>query len=249
MESVRGKVAIVTGASSGIGWATALAFAQAGMHVIAAARRESELQELVRACEAAGGGPGGGTALAVPTDVADRASVDALVRTAIERYGGVDVLVASAGTNVKRRAFSQLSQEDWQRVVDINLTGIFNCAQASLEPMLRRGGGLMVFISSMAAKRQNAVTGAAYTATKHGVWGIASTLLAEEQRNGIRVTVIYPGVVDTPILQSRPNPPSAEALREALQPQDVAETCLFLARLPARCTIPEITMVPTRYTG
>lgn len=242
VEDVRGRVAVITGANSGIGRDTAIRFAGEGIKVALAARRESELAEVERLCREAGG-----EAIAMPTDVADRAQVDRLVGAAVERWGRLDILVASAGINFTNRRLEQATVEDYTRLIDINVTGVFHSASACLEPMRRSGGGLMILVSSMAAKRQSAVTGPAYTASKHALTGLGQALAAEEQHNNIRVTVFYPGVVNTPILRVRPRPPTAEQLPRAIQPEDCAEIFLFLARLPERCTVPELSITPTNF--
>jgi NADP-dependent 3-hydroxy acid dehydrogenase YdfG len=242
VESVRGRVAFITGANSGIGRATAIRFAQEGVNVALAARRAEQLVEVEGLCREAGA-----EVVALPSDVTDRPAIDRIVAAAIERWGRLDVLVASAGMNFTRRRLEQASVDEYTRLFDVNVNGVFHSAQASLEPMRRSGGGLMILVSSMAAKRQSSVTGPAYTASKHALTGMGQAIAAEEQANNIRVTVFYPGAVNTPILQVRPRPPAPEQLPRAIQPEDCAETFLFLARLPARCTVPELMMVPTDF--
>ena len=238
MGSVDGQVVLVFGASSGIGRATATLFAQGGASVAVAARRGSTLAEL-----AADLAVQGYTALALPTDVSFRDQVDRAVATTVERFGRVDVLVNAAGLNTQHRRMSDLSQGDWERIVGINLTGAFNTTQAVLPAMRAQGGGLIVQFSSVSG-RWGDMSGPAYQASKHGVVGLCQATMVEERLNGIRVTAILPGLVDTPILQNRLVPPSRETLDRALQPEDLAQACVFLATLPARAYIPELIMMP-----
>lgn len=238
MGTLDGQVALVFGASSGIGRATATALAEAGAAVAVGARRGSALAEL-----AAELGVDGHTVLALPTDVSHRDQVDRAVATVVERFGRIDVMVNAAGLNTQHRRMSDLSQGDWERVVGINLTGAFNTTQAVLPTMRSHGGGLIIQFSSVSG-RWGDMSGPAYQASKHGVVGLCQATMVEERQNGIRVSAVLPGLVDTPILQNRLVPPTRETLDKALQPEDLAQACVFLATLPARAYIPELIMMP-----
>jgi NAD(P)-dependent dehydrogenase (short-subunit alcohol dehydrogenase family) len=238
MGTLDGQVVLVFGASSGIGRATAWKFAEAGAAVAVAARRGSTLSEL--AAELA---VQGHTALALPTDVSHRDQVDRAIAATVERFGRIDVLVNAAGLNAQHRRMSDLSQGDWERVVGINLTGAFNTTQAVLPSMRARGGGLIIQFSSVSG-RWGDLSGPAYQASKHGVVGLCQATMVEERQHGIRVTAILPGLVDTPILLNRLVPPTRETLDKALQPEDLAAACVFLATLPGRAYIPELIMMP-----
>jgi NAD(P)-dependent dehydrogenase (short-subunit alcohol dehydrogenase family) len=233
-----GQVVLIFGASSGIGRATATGFAEAGASVAVAARRGSTLAEL-----AAEIGTSGHTALALPTDVSHRDQVDRAIASTIERFGRIDVLVNAAGLNTQHRRISDLQQAEWDRVLMTNLTGAFNTTQAVLPQMRSQGGGLIVQFSSVSG-RWGDLSGAAYQASKHGIVGICQATMVEERLNGIRVTAILPGLVDTPMPMNRLTPPSREIMDKALRPEDVAMGCLFLASLPARTYIPELIMMP-----
>lgn len=240
-ESLKGRVAFITGASSGIGRAAAVAYAAAGLKVGLAARRETELAEAVAACEAAGG-----EAVAFPVDVADEAAVRAAVAATAAKWGRLDVLVASAGWNMRQRNYDVVSGEDFRRVMDVNVNGMFYATQAAIAPMKATGGGVMILVSSIASRRQSTFTGPAYTASKHAVNGLGQALAAAHQKDHIRVTVLVPGAVNTPILRRVPVPIPEDALNnDAIQPEDIADICLLLAALPARCTIPVVDIVPT----
>jgi NAD(P)-dependent dehydrogenase (short-subunit alcohol dehydrogenase family) len=238
MGALDGQVALIFGASSGIGRATAIALAEAGAAVTVAARRGSQLAEL-----AAEIGTQGFQALALPTDVSHRDQVERAVATTIERFGRIDVMVNAAGLNTQQRRISDLSQGDWHHVLSINLTGAFNTMQSVLPQMRAQGGGLVIQLSSVSG-RWGDLSGAAYQASKHGIVGLCQATMIEERLNGIRVTAVLPGLVDTPMPMNRLSPPTRDTLDKALQPEDIAQGCVFLASLPARTYVPELIMMP-----
>jgi len=232
--------AIVFGASSGIGRATARALAQGGVAVALASRDEKALRRLVQDIEA-----DGGQAVAIATDVAVREQVDRAVSAALQRLGDVGLVVNSAGINIPNRRISQLGQADWDQIIATNLTGAFNTTQASLPPLRDRGTGLIVQVSSISGRVGDG-SGPAYQASKAGILGLCQGVMYEERHNGIRISAVMPGLVDTPILKNRPVMPPPEELARALQPEDVAAACLFLASLPPRAYVPEIIVLPSR---
>jgi NAD(P)-dependent dehydrogenase (short-subunit alcohol dehydrogenase family) len=222
-----GRVALVAGASSGIGLATALAFADAGADVHAAARR-------VDAIEAAAGD----RVVAHALDVGDRGAIAQLAG----EIGSLHALVVAAGVNIKRRRFEETSDEDWDRVLATNLTGAFNMMRAFL-PALRETRGDVVLIGSVSGNFTDR-SGASYQASKAGLHALARGAAFDEQ-HGVRFTTVAPGVVDTPILENRPQVPDAEMRAQMLQPEDVAAACLFAVSLPPRAYVPELTILPT----
>jgi NADP-dependent 3-hydroxy acid dehydrogenase YdfG len=235
-----GRIAIVTGGGSGIGEATAAALAREGARVAVVGRRPGPLEDLVEALTEEGH-----TACAVAADVADPDAVQHLVADVRARWGRVDVLVNSAGVNVARRDLASVSLADWDAVLRINLTGTFLVTHAVLPIMREQGSGTVVNISSIAGYRPMALTGPAYNAAKSGVNAFTESINLAERRNGIRACAVCPGEVATPILEKRPEPPSAEARATMLQPEDVAETVLFVATLPQRATVELLTVYPT----
>jgi NADP-dependent 3-hydroxy acid dehydrogenase YdfG len=238
MDRLKGQMAIVVGASSGMGRATALAFVAEGAKVALAARRQGEIDALVAEVKRAGG-----EAIALAADVAKRPEVDAVVRTAVERFGRVDVLVNCAGVNTRDRQIALLDQAGWERIIGINLTGAFNCTQAVLPGMRERKNGLIIHVSSISGLWGD-LSGAAYQASKHGIVGLANATMMEERRNGIRVTVIYPGLCDTPILNNRVVPPTREQRDLMMKPEDIAQACVFAASLPPRTYVSDLVLMP-----
>jgi NADP-dependent 3-hydroxy acid dehydrogenase YdfG len=231
------QVAIVTGAGSGIGSAVAWTLANAGFQVIAVGRRAAALDATVT------GDPQ--KIAAHPLDVVDRSAVDQLVASVIGTHGRIDVLVNCAGTNTAKRAVAEVTPEEWERILQVNVTGAFNCIQAVIPQMRKQQGGTIINISSVAGLRAMPLGGVAYNASKFAMTALGITVGEEEKGNGIRVTNIYPGEVETPILDARPVPVSAEHRARILQPEDVAQTVLLACTLPARARIPELVIIPT----
>jgi NAD(P)-dependent dehydrogenase (short-subunit alcohol dehydrogenase family) len=224
-----GRTVVVSGASSGIGQAAAVSLSEAGAAVHGLSRRT-------------GTGVNAGTFLSHRCDVTRADEVTAVI-DGIGRPGGIDGVVIAAGTNVPGRHLDQLSVEAWHELIGTNLSGAFHVLHACL-PYLRHRGGDAVLVSSVSALWPDA-SGAAYQASKAGMLALARAAALEEHRNGVRVTAILPGLVDTPLLDRRPEPPDAGQREAALRPDDVARVCVFLLTLPARVYIPEITVLPT----
>jgi NADP-dependent 3-hydroxy acid dehydrogenase YdfG len=240
MSTLQGKVVWISGAGTGIGRAVARLFAAQGACLVLTGRRADKLKGVYAEVVAAGGR---GEVLAL--DVCRREWVEAAAAALLKRYGRVDVLVNNAGMNVRGRKLDVLSGEDWDQVVQTNLTGAFNMIHAVLPAMRRQQDGLIVNISSMAAKRVSGIAGTAYTASKHGMNGLSLSVSAEEGANGIRCTALMPGVVNTEILEKRAVSYSAEERARMIQPEDIAQAVHFLALLPRRSTVPEMQLVPT----
>ena len=240
MGMLDGKVALVAGASSGMGAATARLFAASGAAVVLGARSAGALQTLADEINA-----GGGAALAVPTDATDGAAAQALVDAAVERHGTIDVLVNSVGTNLKQRALAVLDPADWEMMLAVNVTAAFNLTRAVLPQLRAQGRGLIIHYSSGAVQRPD-VSGVAYQASKHGVAGLAYGTMEEEKENGVRVTVIFPGLCNTPLVEKRPTPTPPEVLAKALEPEDVAQAALLVASLPERAYVPDMRLLPSQ---
>jgi NADP-dependent 3-hydroxy acid dehydrogenase YdfG len=239
MSKLAGKVAVVTGGGSGVGKAVAALFLHEGAKVVIAGRDAAKLAT-------AAGELGGGERLAhFATDVTVAAQCDALVRQATERFGRVDIFVNNAGMNLKARTLRELTPEAWDGMIRVNLDGAFYCTRAVLPQMLERKNGVIVNVVSVAGKRANPLGGAAYVAAKFGMGALGLVLSNEEKDSGVRVSNVYPGEIDTPILEHRPKPVTEEQRAVILKPEDVAEAVLFVASLPPHVSVPELVIKPT----
>lgn len=238
MSKLTGKSVLVTGGGSGIGLASARLLLQEGARVAITGRDESKLRRAAEELNA------GERLISRAADIADVEQVRALVEDVTRRLGRIDILVNNAGLNIKERTFRELTPESWHLLLGANLHGAFYCMHAVLPQMRARRDGLIININSIAGKRSNPLGGIAYIAAKHGLRGLAMGLAAEEKDNGIRISNIYPGEVNTPILDARPTPVSEEKRRAMLQPEDVAAAVLLIATLPPRGSIPELVITP-----
>jgi NAD(P)-dependent dehydrogenase (short-subunit alcohol dehydrogenase family) len=236
---LKGKTALVTGGATGIGLAIAVAFAKQGCRVAIAGRREDKLRE------GAANWQGEPPILTHGVDVADRASVAELFRWADEALGKIDILVNSAGTNTQKRSMADMAPEAWDMVMQVNVTGVYNCMYAVLPQMRLHKDGLIINIDSIAGRRASTLGGVAYSASKFALTALGTTVALEEGKNGIRVTNLCPGEVDTPLLRARPSPVSADHLARILQPSDVAEAALMIACLPPRAHVHDLIIKPT----
>lgn len=253
-SAVRRVVAVV-GASSGIGRSVALLGAEAGDDLVLMARRQPLLELLVqeiveRRGTSSGRGCNGPShaphiPVVVAADAREEASARQLVDAALSTYGRLDVVVYAAGWNVPKRAIGEATAESWKLIVDTNMTGAFLVTSAALPVMRQQGDGLLVFVSSSGAKRPDR-SGAAYQASKAGLAALAHAAMEEAREDGIRTTVVYPGVTDTAFLEHRPVPTDAETRRKALKPDDVARAVQFVIDLPARAHVPELLIYPAR---
>ena len=235
MSALRGQVALVTGAGRGIGRAVALGLAGEGAAVALAARSRAELAALAAEIRDAGG-----QALAVPTDVSQDAAVEALVEEVVGTLGRLDVLVTAAGV-ASFGPVAAAKPGDWDAMLAVNLRAVMVCCRAAVGAMLRQRRGTILNIASVAATRPIAGA-AAYAAGKAGVVAFSRVLAEEVRGDGIRVGVLLPGAVDTPLWDAVPNPPDR---RRMLTPQDVARAAVLMATLPPGAALEELTLLPT----
>jgi NADP-dependent 3-hydroxy acid dehydrogenase YdfG len=235
-------VAVVTGAGSGVGRATVLKFAAEGWRVALVGRRPEALAETVALAPKAARKH----LLALPCDLGDAAAVAAMARAALKRFARIDTLVNAAGTNIPRRSLGELSRADYDAVMDANVTGVLALVQAFLPAMRAQAAGTVIIVGSEAGKQASAKAGAAYVVSKFGVTGLTQTINAEERPHGLRACCIFPGDIDTPLLNKRPVPPPAEARARMMQPEDIAACVWFAATLPQRATVEEILVRPSR---
>jgi NAD(P)-dependent dehydrogenase (short-subunit alcohol dehydrogenase family) len=232
------KTALVTGGGSGIGLGIAVALAEAGYRVAICGRTEEKLRR------AAAGYAGEQPLLTRPCDVTDREDVAQLFAWAAEHLGRLGIVVNSAGVNVINRSMADLDPGDFDRIVAANCTGFYNVLRAALPGMREQGGGLIVNISSVAGKRALAIAGPAYCASKFGATALGTAVGLEERPNGIRITNVYPGEVDTPILDQRPRPVPPERRRVMVHPEDIGSLVVAIAALPAHVVVPELVIKP-----
>lgn len=235
-----GKGAIVTGAGSGIGEAVANCLAREGAEVITVGRTLEKLEQAKHSAAETGS-----RLHPYAADVSDPEAMRALYGWASDRLPQVDILVNNAGTNVVDRSFPEVSREDFDSIVRVNLNGVFYLMQAVLPEMRSRGEGLIVTVASIAGVRSEVIPGPAYNASKHGARALSLSGHLEEGGNGVRFCLIHPGAVNTPIMDLRPNPPSAERRAKMLHPDDLAQAVLFVATLHPRANIPEMVITPT----
>ncbi|HMS78515.1 MAG TPA: SDR family NAD(P)-dependent oxidoreductase [Burkholderiaceae bacterium] len=239
-RGLEGRLAWVTGGGTGIGRATAAWLGRAGATVAISGRRVGELEDAAAALRAEG--------LRVevaPADVSDAASVAAAHATLSGRHGPVSVLVCAAGTNVPDRHWSTLSPEGFSKVVQINLVGVANAVHAVLPGMRAAGTGSICVVSSFAGWAYKDFPGPAYSASKAALDPLVQSLNDEQGRHGIRACHFCPGEVSTPILMTRPVPPSTEELARMLRPEDVADAIGYVVTAPPHVCLAEVVIAPT----
>ena len=233
------KTAIVTGGGTGIGLAIAQALAAEGCRVVIAGRREEKLRA------AAENWPNSQPPLVHQVDVADRESVNKLFLWAKEQLGQFDILVNSAGINIAKRTMAEMDPAQWDQVLAVNVTGAYNCMHCVLPDMRSRRDGLIINISSVAGRRALTLGGIAYCASKFAMTALGTATGNEVAPDGVRVTNVYPGEVNTPILENRPAPVSDERKAAMVQPEDFAEIAVAIACLHPRAHVSDITLKPT----
>ena len=238
-DNLRGKNVLLTGGGSGMGKTTALARAKNGANVAIAGRNKENLTSTVSLAQATE------KISAKEADVTDRNSLEDLFQWFDVEFGTLDYLVHAAGINVAMRSMEELSPDDWDRLIQINLTGSYNVLRLTLNRMRPQKKGLIVLINSVAGKRSVPLAGIGYNASKFGMSGLGIGVAEEERNNGIRISNLYPGEVNTPILENRKEPPGEEHRQSILQAEDVASVILHLCQLPERVHIPELVIKPT----
>jgi NAD(P)-dependent dehydrogenase (short-subunit alcohol dehydrogenase family) len=237
MKHLQDRVAIVTGASSGLGRGIAETFAAEGARVVLAARRKAVLDEVAAEIERRGG-----LAVAIPADVTKEADVLALFRVAKEKFGRVDILVNNAGVpNLKPT--EDMSLADWQAIVDVNLTAAFLCSREALRIMKPQGGGRIVSIGSISAwsARANAI---GYNATKAALEGLTRSLTLDGRGYGVVASIIHPGAASSGFTKGRPPGPGATPQEYLMSPEHIARVAVLMCSLPPEVNLFEATVLP-----
>ena len=245
MAKLEGKVAVITGASSGIGEATAEALAAEGASVVVAARREDRLSDLVERIN----GQNGGKALSVECDVSDEEQAHALIRKAKDELGRVDILVNNAGVMQLSKIEKGLSDE-WRRMFDVNVLGLLYATDAAVQVMKEQGSGHLINVSSVAGRKSGPLRGA-YAGTKFAVNAISEALRQELLEDNIRVTMVEPGAVETELTSHITDEEAQEGINaiyelDILQPEDIASAIAYCVVQPERVSVNEILIRPTQ---
>lgn len=232
--ALRERTAIITGAGRGIGRAIARAFAAEGATVVLAARSRADLAAVAAEVREAGG-----RALAIPTDVTQDTAVETLVEQAVTETQRIDILVTSAGL-ASFGPVAETKPADWDAMLSLNLRAAIMCCRAVLPTMIRQRSGTILNLSSIASRR--ALPGSAvYTATKAGLEAFSRVLAEELRPHGVRVGVLVPGAVDTPIWDAMGSTPPRDKM---LRPEDVARAAVLMATLPPHAALEELTLLP-----
>jgi NAD(P)-dependent dehydrogenase (short-subunit alcohol dehydrogenase family) len=233
------KTAIVTGAASGVGQAVALRLLEQGWRVAVVGRSVERLGETLRLA-----GTRAKSMVLIPCDISDPAAVREAGAQALRDLGKVDVLVNSAGTNVPKRSLEELSLDDYRKMMSSNLDGAYYWVQAVLPQMRKQQAGTIVNIVSDAGKLASPKAGPAYVMSKFGMAGLTQSINAEERARGIRACAIFPGDINTPLLEKRPAPPDASARERMLRPEDVAECVMLCINMPHHAIVEELMVRP-----
>jgi len=238
MESLKDKVVLVVGGGTGIGLGIGTAFAREGCKVVLSSRTQANLDAAKEIPEV------GNSLMVKASDATDRQQVADLIQWTTENAGPIDILVYSAGMNVPKRMFEDLEPEEFDRVMNVNAIGAFNCIHAVLPEMRERRSGLIINVVSIAGLRNLKLAGLGYCASKFAQSAIGTFANLEALPEGVSVTNLYPGETNTPILDKRPVPPPPEKRAQMVHPEDIAAMALAVAKLHPRATVPEIVITP-----
>ena len=240
MGILDGKVAIITGAGTGIGKVAADLFAEAGADLVLAGRRQAPLDEVAALAREHG------VEVEVrPTDLEDGDAAAALGAWSLERFGKVDILVNNAGHSSRVRSMRYVGPEEWNSVFKVNVEGVYRLTQSVLANMIERSTGTVITVSSMAALTPGLLGGAPYSAAKAASLNMIRGMNAELTKFGVRASAIMPGEVDTPILENRPRPPDSDDRSTMMQPEDIAQAIFLCAAMPQRTIVEQVVMIPT----
>ncbi|MGM4888014.1 SDR family oxidoreductase [Tardiphaga sp. 20_F10_N6_6] len=238
--SSKTRIAWVTGGGTGIGKAGAAALLADGWTVVISGRRADVLKGVADEL-----GAGGKPVETMALDVSNADDVGKVAQAILARHGRIDLLVNSAGVNLPKRSWEDVTQDGWDQIVDINLNGVMYCMRAVLPAMRAQKDGCIINVASWAGRIVSKMTGPAYTATKHAVLALTHSFNMDECVNGLRACCLSPGEVATDIMKNRPVPPSDEVMARMLQPDDLGKTIAFIASMPPHVCINEVLISPT----
>ena len=233
------KTAVITGAGSGVGRAIAIQLAREGWRLALVGRRSGPLEETATMT-----GLSSRDVVVASCDIGDSSAVKATAERIVSLIGEIEVLVNAAGTNAPKRALEVLSLEDYHNMINTNLNGAYYCVQAFLPEMRQRKNGTIINIVSDAGKQASPKAGPAYVMSKFGLAGLTQSINAEERGNGVRACAIFPGDIDTPLLEKRPQPPGADLRAKMMRPEDVANCAVFCINLPSHVIVEEMLVRP-----
>lgn len=233
------KTAVITGGGSGVGRSIALKLAEQGWRVAVLGRTAATLRETIKAA-----GSHASRITHHVCDIGNSSAVAEIGKRILAELGEVEVLVNAAGTNAPRRSLEVLSLEDYRAMIDTNLNGAFYSVQAFLPGMRARKSGTIINIVSDAGKLASPKAGPAYVMSKFGLAGLTQSINAEERGNGVRACAIFPGDIDTPLLNKRPQAPDAAARAKMMRAEDVADCAVFCINLPAHVIVEEMLVRP-----
>ncbi|HZF12268.1 MAG TPA: SDR family oxidoreductase [Thermoanaerobaculia bacterium] len=239
-DGLAGRICVITGGGSGIGRATALRLARDGARVVLVGRTAAKLEAVRREVEALGG-----SVTVHALDIADLAAVQSMVQDVLARFQRIDVLVNNAGDGTLHRRLLTTTPQELRAMLDANLCGTIYCTQAVVPAMLAARQGTIINLASIAGAQPGVHSGMAYSAAKAAVINFTQFLEAEFRNRGLRVCVILPGEVDTPLLDKRPQPPDGGARSTMVAAEDVADVIACVVRLPQRATVREVVIRPT----
>jgi NADP-dependent 3-hydroxy acid dehydrogenase YdfG len=238
--SSKTRIAWVTGGGTGIGKAGAEALLADGWTVVISGRRADVLKGVADEL-----GAGGKPVEVMALDVSNADDVNKVAQAILAKHGRIDLLVNSAGVNLPKRSWEDVTQDGWDQIVDINLNGVMYCMRAVLPAMRAQKDGCIINVASWAGRIVSKMTGPAYTATKHAVLALTHSFNMDECVNGLRACCLSPGEVATDIMKNRPVPPSDEVMARMLQPDDLGKTIAFIASMPPHVCINEVLISPT----
>ncbi len=239
MTDLENRIVAITGGGTGIGAGIARELALVGCRVMIGGRRAEPLETLAKSVASKH------PIRCQTLDVGDNDSIKEFFAAVRTQFGDVDILVNSAGINIQNRTIAAMDPDDWDRVMRINATGAYRCILEVLPAMRERRDGLVINISSVAGKRAIQLGGIVYCASKFAMTALGTAISNEVREEGVRITNVYPGEVNTPILDNRPTPVSQDHKDAILQPEDIAGVIVSICRLPPRACVPEIVIKPT----